>query len=120
MFFSNKKITVSLGGKAVSVPSADNFFSRACGLMFHSPRKTVGMFFALGAKTRPIIWNFGMRFPISIVWLKSGKPIGVSRLPRFSFLPETVIPSSPCDSFLELKDGSFTDEELLRVKISRE
>ncbi len=120
MIFSDKKITISLGGESIFVPIADDFISRAFGLMFRDPRKSTRMLFVLDSITKPIVWNFGMRFPISIVWFNKGKIIGTSRLPRFSVIPKIAISPSACDSFLEIKEGILSAEELARVRIINE
>lgn len=106
--------------KVIYVPSADNFFSRAFGLMFRDPNRVAGMFFDLGAKTRPLVWNMGMRFPIAIIWFSGDSIVGISRLPRFSLIPRIIASPSSCDAFLELSDFGFSDETLLHVRISRE
>jgi len=119
-FFKKKQsVIVSCGEKEFPAEIADNFFSKATGLMFRSPHKHQAMFFKESG-TRPIIWNLGMRFPISIVWLSADKVVGVSRLPRFFIFPQIAVAPPRCNSFLEIEEGIFSYEELKHVRITHE
>lgn len=120
LFKKKKIVIISCGEKKLAAEIADDFISKAAGLMFRRHQKTPAMFFAEIAESRPAVWNFGMRFPISIIWFNKGEIIGISRLPRFSIIPKIAIPPSACDSFLEIKEGILSAEESARVRITNE
>ncbi len=104
--------------REVNLLVADNCFKRALGLGFRKYVFDIGMYFKLNKKTKPIIWNFGMRFPITIAWLHEGKIISLSSLPGMSKGLKVIFAPVECDAFVEVDEMSFRKEDIECATIS--
>jgi len=87
---------------------AGSFFRRMFGLSFRRrPIGNEGMLFVFPRAGQRVFWNFGMRFPIDIIWMNGGKIIGVQKnIPAMSEGIKLFMPSEKADSALEIPAGS--------------
>lgn len=85
---------------------ADNFFSRARGLMFRKEKKDTAMVLSFKKPGRYSIHMFFVLFPIDVLWLDEKK--------RIMQMNEHVVPWTPCVSpktkisyIVELSSGTL-------------
>lgn len=71
-----KTIDVKLGKRTIKAKVADNFLTRAKGLMFKKDIEgNEGMIFVFKKEFIPKFWMLGMRFPIDLIWIDGEKKI---------------------------------------------
>jgi uncharacterized membrane protein (UPF0127 family) len=100
---------VTVAGRTFQVEVADTAAKRTQGLSGRaSLALNQAMYFPM---PRPDIWAFwmkDMKFPLDIVWIRSGKVIGVAAevpQPTGNEVPRTVMPDSPADAVLEINSN---------------
>ena len=101
------KLSITNGRRTIRLKFAGNILTRAFGLGFRRYKPDIGMYFKLPFKTKPVLWNFGMFFPISIGWVSDGKIIHIASLPKMTDGLKIIIAPEKCDAFVELDDKSF-------------
>lgn len=115
-FFKNSsdKIILHFREGEIKAGVAGSFLKRALGLSFHKPlRENEGLFFSFSRAHRPAFWNFGMRFPIDVVWMRGGKIIGVQKnIPPMSGGLKVFSPPRQADSALEVPAGTVAAEKI--------
>jgi len=87
---------------------ANNFISRAIGLSFRKAIKgNEGLLFRFHGQTRPLFWNFGMMFPIDVIWIKDGEIVGLEEnIPEMKKGIKIFASAEPVHMALELSAGS--------------
>ncbi|MCL5017128.1 MAG: DUF192 domain-containing protein [Patescibacteria group bacterium] len=76
----NKTAIVKIGNNVFDVEIADTAGQQAKGLSFRdSLDKNKGMLFDFGKETTPTFWMMGMKFPLDIIWINSGKIVGIDK-----------------------------------------
>lgn len=105
---SSDRIVLRFGKGEIKAGFAGSFLKRALGLSFRrSLGKDGGLFFSFPRRHRPVFWNFGMRFPIDIVWMDGGRIIGVEEnIPPMGGGLRVFSPPQKADSALEVMAGS--------------
>jgi len=96
---------------------ADNFLTRAIGLMFRKKlKRNEGILFIFKKEFFPRFWMMGMRFPLDMIWIdKSKKIVDITKNAKPSFNPfKTYVPRKPCKYVLEVK-ASLTDEQKIKI-----
>jgi uncharacterized membrane protein (UPF0127 family) len=109
---SGKSLAVrrlSVGKTVFSVEVADTYIARAKGLSGHAPLSAAeGMLFIFSSPSGGAFWMQGMLFPIDIIWIRSGRVIGITENARP--MSETgyrlYYPPSPADQVLEVNAGT--------------
>lgn len=102
-----RKGSVSIGGSEMRVDVARSVFGKARGLMGRALVDD-GMLFVFLIPIRPTFWNFGMKVPIDVVWLRKGVVVGVEiGVPAYFEGMRIFSPDRPIDAALELPAGSI-------------
>lgn len=71
-----EKAAIKVGSTKIGIEIADTPFKKAKGLMFReSLGENEGMLFICKREHKPIIWMFGMRFSIDIVWIDKNRKV---------------------------------------------
>lgn len=110
-----KLINVKIGKRTIKAKVADNFLTRARGLMFKKDiKENEGMVFVFKREFFPRFWMFGMRFPIDIIWIDSKKKIVdiTSNAKPSLNLGKTYKPKKACKYVLESRKNFSKDIEL--------
>lgn len=105
------QFSITNGQRTIKLKFAGNILTRGFGLGFRRHKPDIGMYFKLPFKSKPVLWNFGMFFPISIGWIKEGKIIHVAYLPKMTEGLRIIVAPEKCDAFVELDDKSFMKED---------
>jgi hypothetical protein len=92
----------------VGVEIADNIISRSLGLSFRKEIKgNEGMLFRFSRATRALFWNFGMLFPIDVLWIRDGEIVGIEEnIPKMMKGIKVFAPEEPVHMAIELSSGS--------------
>ena len=103
----NKAIVTINGGK-IQAEVASSIFTRFLGLSYRKLIKgNEGMIFIFPLASRPIYWNFGMFFPIDVLWIRDSRVIGIEEnVPAMKNGIRIFCPENKADSALEFVAGS--------------
>ncbi|HEV8601294.1 MAG TPA: DUF192 domain-containing protein [Patescibacteria group bacterium] len=103
--------TVSLAGKTLTVQVARTEQEQQAGLSgFLSIDDSHGMLFPINPANSPAFWMKGMKFPIDIIWVRSGKVVNLTAMVE----PEPgkpdnqlklYYPGTEVDAVIELQAG---------------
>jgi len=101
------KATVRFDGGTIRADVADSIVSRSLGLSFRKLLKgDEGMLFILPSAQRPAFWNFGMHFPIDVVWIRGSHIVGIEEnIPSMNKGLRIFAPKDKADSVLEIPAG---------------
>lgn len=116
---SSDKVIIRFGEKEIRADIAGSYLKRAIGISF---RKSLiedgGMLFVFQRLSRPVFWNFGMRFPIDVVWIRENKVVGIEKsVPAALLRIKIFYPREKIDSALELPAGSIDKLNILTHSI---
>lgn len=102
------KATVRFEGGAIGAEVASSMISRSLGLSFRKIIKgNEGMLFIFSSAHRPTFWNFGMRFPIDVIWIRDSLVVGIEEdIPPMKEGVRIFTPKDNVDSVLEVPAGT--------------
>jgi len=77
---------------------------RAIGLSFRqSLEQNKGMYFYLFHQFNPVFWNFGMYFPIDVIWIKNNRVVGIEKnIPKMTSKIKILSPGTLVDALIEV------------------
>lgn len=113
-----KLTDVKIGKRTIKAKVANNFFTRAKGLMFKKNiEKDEGVVFVFKKDSFPKFWMFGMRFPLDIIWISSKKKIvDITLNAKPSLNPRKIYkPKKACKYVLETRANLLKNIEVGKV-----
>jgi len=109
-----KTVNVKIGKRVIRAKVANNFLTRAKGLMFKKDIEDEGMIFVFRKECFPKFWMFGMRFSIDIIWIDEKKRIvDVTKNVKPSLNPrKSYKPRKACKYVLETRTNFLKNIEI--------
>jgi len=102
------KMSIRFDNGMIEAVVADSLFKRSIGLSFSRPlEENKGMAFIFRHANKPIFWNFGMCFPIDVIWIKNDMIIAVQKnIPKMTRGIKIFYPPFSIDMALEVPAGT--------------
>ena len=103
-----KFANLQVEGSKLKVEIADTTEKVITGLSFReSLEENRGMYFVLGKREGATFWMIDMHFPLDIIWIDSGKIIGIEKnaLPPSKGITPTFTSPAPVTNVLEVNAG---------------
>lgn len=96
-------VDIYLNTKHFKLKKARSLWEKVRGLSFTKKINNDGMIFFFNKLSRPLFWNFGMYFPIDVIWVKDKTIVDIStNIPPMKNGFKIFYPSVQVDCAIEM------------------